>query len=373
MKAEPFKLGFVVNPVAGMGGRVGLKGTDGEEILRRAIELGAKAVAPARAKETLKILATVKDDIQLITYPHEMGEDEAKECGFNPTVIGSISSGKTTEADTKKAVKDMSGLKVNLVLFVGGDGTARNIYEAVGEDVPVIGVPSGVKIHSAVYAVDPMAAAAIVIRFLWEGLPLREVEVMDVDEEAFREGRVSARLYGYVLTPYETSLIQGIKTESMLTEAEIRNQAALAVRVIEEMNPDVIYIVGPGTTTRTIGDLLDAKKTLLGVDLFYNKKLLSKDVDEKEILKAIKGRKAKIIVTPIGGHGFIFGRGNLQISPKVIREVGIDNIAVIATKHKVNSLKSLRTDTGDPKLDTELRRPIKVLADYGEDQILTIE
>jgi predicted polyphosphate/ATP-dependent NAD kinase len=193
-------------------------------------------------------------------------------------------------------------------VFCGGDGTARDIFKAVNTSVPVLGVPTGVKMHSAVFAVDTKAAAKIVMAFLFEGLPLKEAEVMDVDEEAFRRGRVSAELYGYMLIPYEPSLIQSAKMASPITESEMRNQAAIAIYIIENMQPDVIYIVGPGTTTRTIGDLLDVKKTLLGVDLFCNKKLIAKDVNEKQILEEIRGKKAQIIVTPIGGQGFIFGR-----------------------------------------------------------------
>jgi len=373
LNVQPRKLGFVVNPIAGMGGRVGLKGTDGEEILRKAIELGAEPLAPARAREALEALRTVKDVIQLVTYPHEMGEDVARGCGFDPTVIGSITPGKTTAEDTKKAVGEMRNLKVSLILFVGGDGTARNVYEAAGEDVPVLGVPAGVKVHSSVFAVNPRAAAVMAVRFLLEGLPLKETEVMDVDEEAFREGRVSARLYGYMLTPYEPTLIQGTKIASPTSEMEMQNQAAVAIYIIEEMKPDILYIIGPGTTTRTIGDLLDKKKTLLGVDLFQNKKMVAKDVNEAETLKAVKGKEAQIIVTPIGGQGFIFGRGNQQISPKVIREVGLDNIIVIATKHKLSSLKSLRVDTGDSRLDGELRGYRKVITDYREERMVRVE
>jgi predicted polyphosphate/ATP-dependent NAD kinase len=228
--------------------------------------------------------------------------------------------------------------------------------------------------HSSVFAVDPKAAAKIVIGFLWGELPLREVEVMDVDENAFREGRVSSRLYGYLLTPYEPYLIQGAKMESPITESELRNQAAIAVYIIESMKPDVIYIVGPGTTTRTIGDLLDAKKTLLGVDLFCNKKMAASDVNEQQILKAIQGKTAQIIVTPIGGQGFIFGRGNQQISPEVIRQVGLDNIVVVATESKLRSLKSLRVDTGDPSVDDALRtRNLRVVADYKTEYAMPVE
>ena len=373
MKTRRPKIGFVVNPIAGMGGRVGLKGTDGEEILRKALELGATPVAPARAESALEILVTVKDALQLVTYPHAMGEDEARKCGFNPTVFRRKTSGNTTPIDTKEAVAKMLDAKVDLIMFVGGDGTARNVYEVVRETVPVVGVPAGVKIHSSVFAVNPEAAATMAIRFLWGGLPLRESEVMDIDEDAFRDGRVSARLYGYMVTPYEPTLIQGTKIASTASVLEVRNQAAVAVYIIEEMKPDIIYILGPGTTTRTVADLLDEGKTLLGVDLFYNKKLISQDVNEAEIISAIEGKTARIIVTPIGGQGFIFGRGNLQVSPKIIRAVGRDNITVIATKNKMSGLETLRVDTGDHELDDLLRGDLEILIDYGEKRLIKVE
>lgn len=372
MKNQSRKLGFLLNPIAGMGGRVGLKGTNGDEILRKAIGLGAVPLAPARARETLEVLREVKDTIQLITYPHEMGEDEARKCNFNPTIIGSITPRRTTALDTKKAVEEMMNLKVNLILFVGGDGTARDIYEVIGNNIPVLGVPAGVKIHSAVFAIDPIAAGRIAIRFLFKELPLREVEVMDVDEEAFREGQLSARLYGFALTPYEPTLIQGSKIASPTTEDELHNHAAIAIYINEMLRSDNVYILGPGTTTRTITDLLDEKKTLLGVDLLFNKKIIAKDVNEKQILDAIYGKKSWIIVTPIGGQGFIFGRGNQQISPAVIKKVGRDNLIVIATRHKLRGLKSLRVDTGEPSLDEELRGYMRVVVDYREEHVVKV-
>jgi predicted polyphosphate/ATP-dependent NAD kinase len=150
-----------------------------------------------------------------------------------------------------------------------------------------------------------------------------------------------------------------------MTESEMRNQAAIAIHVIEEMRDDIVYIIGPGTTTRIIADLLDAEKTLLGVDLFCNKKLLMKDANERQILQKIKGKTAKIIVTPIGGQGFIFGRGNQQISPRIIKKVGLDNVVVIATEAKLNGLSNLRVDTGDPILDNTMRRHnFTVITDY---------
>lgn len=365
-------MGFVVNPIAGMGGAVGLKGTDGVSILEKAVSLGAKPVAPARAEVFLSRLKPIRSKINLLVGAGMMGEDEAAKVGFKFNVFGEKKE-KTTAEDTKRVVKDMIASSVDLLVFCGGDGTARDVLDVNDLKVPVLGVPTGVKMHSAVFAVSPESAARIAMSLLAGKLPLREAEVMDVDEEAFRRGRLSARLYGYMLVPYEPSLIQGMKMASSITEDEVRNQAAIAVYIIEEMKPDVIYIVGPGTTTRTIADLLDEKKTLLGVDLFLDKKIMAKDVNESEILKKIKGKKAKIIVTPIGGQGFIFGRGNQQISADVIRKVGKENIIVVATKHKLRDLRSLRVDTGNSDLDDQLRGYLKVITDYREFHMIRVE
>jgi len=366
-------LGLIVNPVAGMGGAVGLKGTDGETILKQAVSLGAKPIAPTRAEVFLSELKLGKGKIRLVAGAGNMGEDEAKHCGFTCTILGEKKK-ETIAEDTRNIVKKMMETGVELLVFCGGDGTARDILEAVGTALPVLGVPTGVKMHSAIFAVNPQAAARVATRFLRGELPLKEAEVMDVDEQAFREGHVSAELHGYMLAPYEPHLIQGNKLASPMTESELRNQAAVAIYIIENIKPDVLYILGPGTTTRTISDLSDEKKTLLGVDVFCNNKMLATDVNEKQILKAIQGKPAQIIVTPIGGQGFIFGRGNQQISPEVIRRIGLDNIVIVATEGKLRSLKSLRVDTGDPSLDEAFRaRGIKVVADYKVEYRVRVE
>jgi predicted polyphosphate/ATP-dependent NAD kinase len=366
-------VGLVVNPVAGMGGAVGLKGTDGKAIVARARSLGAKPVAPVRAQAFLSGLKPVEQGVRLIVGAGSMGEDEAKGSGFICEVLGE-SKKETGAEDTVAIAKGMVDAGVVLLVFCGGDGTARDILKAIDMALPVLGVPTGVKMHSSVFAVNPQAAARVVMRFLYEGLPIREAEVMDVDEKAFRAGSVSAELHGYVLAPYEPHLIQVNKIASPVTASELRNHAAIGVYIIEIMKPDVVYIIGPGTTTRTIGDLLDAKKTLLGVDLFFKKKIVAKDVNEKQILEAISGKPAQIIVTPIGGQGFIFGRGNQQISPAVIRRVGLDNITVIATESKLKSLSGLRVDTGDPDLDAAFQeRKITVIADYKTEYMMDVE
>lgn len=367
-------IGLIVNPIAGMGGSVGLKGTDGEEALMKALSMGAKPVAPSRAELFLSHLKQLTNsEFRLLAGAGWMGEVESERVGLKCTVIGERKE-KTTAKDTRETARRMLEEGVDLLVFCGGDGTARDILDVVGLRRPVLGIPSGVKMHSAVFAITPEAAARVVSRFITEGLPLKEAEVMDVDEEAFREDRLSAKLYGYVLIPYEPELIQGAKEASVLTEDELHNQAAIALYFIERvMEPDTIYILGPGTTTRAIAALLDEKKTLLGVDLLLNGKIIKHDANENDILEAIRFKKAKIVVTPIGGQGFIFGRGNQQISPRVIRLVGPENIIIVATKHKLKGLSCLRVDTGDPELDEILRGYIRVIVDYGQEHLMPVK
>jgi predicted polyphosphate/ATP-dependent NAD kinase len=366
-------VGLIVNPVAGMGGAVGLKGTDGKEILNQAIALGAKPIASQRAKTFLTGLIPSKKSLNLIVGVGDMGQNQAEKCGFTCKVVGETKK-ETTSEDTQTIAKAILEARVDLLIYCGGDGTTRDILKSVGLHIPVLGVPTGVKMHSAVFAVSPQAAARVSVTYLWGGLPLREAEVMDVDEAEFRQGHLSAELFGYLLSPFEPHLIQGNKLASPITENEVENQAAIAIYVIEEMKTQIIYIIGPGTTTRTIGDLLDQKKTLLGVDLFQEKKIVAKDVNEEQILQTINGKAAKIIVTPIGGQGFIFGRGNQQISSTVIRQVGLDNIVVVATKSKLDRLESLRVDTGDPALDELFRaRGIRVIVDFKTSKEMNIE
>ena len=366
-------IGFIVNPVAGMGGAVGLKGTDGKAILNQAIALGAKPIASQRAEAFLSRLIPFKKSLSMIVGIGGMGQNQVEKYGFTYKVVGEAKK-ETTAEDTQTIAKAIVEVGVDLLVYCGGDGTTRDILKSVGLKVPVIGVPTGVKMHSAVFAVSPQAAARVSVTYLWGYLPLREGEVMDVDEAEFRQGHLSAALYGYLLSPFEPHLIQGNKMASPMTENEVENQVAIAIYIIEEMKTDIIYIIGPGTTTRTIGDLLEQKKTLLGVDLFQEKQIVAKDVSEKQILQAITGKVAKIIVTPIGGQGFIFGRGNQQISSKVIRQMGLENIVVIATKSKLDRLESLRVDTGDPELDEHFRaRGIRVIVDYKISKEMNID
>jgi len=358
------KLGLVVNPIAGIGGRVGLKGSDGVEIQKKALVLGAVPQSLNRAVQALERVTLIKDDLKIVTYPTKMGEDAAKECGFAPIVIGSIKKDETTAEDTVNAAEEMLRLDVDLLLFAGGDGTAKDIYTAIGEEIVVLGIPAGVKVHSAVFAVSSRSAGDLAVLYFQKRCGIREAEVMDVDEEALRQGIVSAKLYGYLRIPFEKRLIQGVKTPSSGGDME-----AIACEVVDRMKGDYLYVIGPGTTTRAIASKLGLNKTLVGVDVVSKGKLVSIDVNEVQLLKHLRKRNAKIIITPIGGQGYIFGRGNQQISPEVIKKVGKDNIIVVATPEKINSLRGrpFLVDTGDRAVDRMLSGYIKVITGYNEE------
>ncbi|MFO7941104.1 MAG: ATP-NAD kinase family protein [Bacillota bacterium] len=368
------RLGFIVNPIAGMGGKVGLKGTDGDA-LERALELGAEPESPRRARLALDTVYRLNPGIEIITGSGVMGEDIARSAGWDPDVVLAISGRDTDASDTRALAGKLEEKGVDLILFVGGDGTARDIMDAVDERVPVIGTPAGVKMHSAVFATDPRSAGEVSARYLdGEISSTREAEVMDIDEEAFRGGRLSAKLYGHVMTPYDPHLVQDLKMGSTVDQEAAAE--AIAKRVVEGMDSDTLYIIGPGTTTRTILDEMDLPATLLGVDLVKNGRVVEADANERQILDHLSAADAaRIVVTLIGGQGYIFGRGNQQISAEVIERVGRDNIIVVAAKGKLLALgrKPLLVDTGDTEVDEMLRGYISVLVDYREDSVRKVQ
>lgn len=366
------KLGFIVNPIAGMGGRVGLKGTDGLEILERARKMGATPHAPGRAVEALKEIQPYRSEIELFSCPGEMGENEARHCGFEPQLVDTC-GGPTTSEDTVTGARKMQALGVDLLLFAGGDGTARDVYRGVGMELPVLGIPAGVKIHSAVFAVNPKSAGKLALSYLKEKeIEVKEAEVMDIDEEAFRKGRLTASLYGYLRVPFENTLLQGLKSGAI--EDEKSALEAAAEYLAEKMQKEVLYIVGPGTSTLPFMEKLGLSGTLLGVDVVSNGQLVAADVNERQLLELLKHRNARILVSVIGGQGYIFGRGNQQISAAVIKKVGRENIIVIATKNKIASLEGhpLLVDTGEEEADFMMKGYLKVVTGYEEELIYRV-
>lgn len=370
------RLGLIINPIAGIGGRVGLKGSDGVEIQRKALALGAQPQSHLRAAQALEALLPLRDTFELVTPPGAMGDTVARQCGFipHPLPFSSWEEGNSTSAeDTIRAGRWMADHPVDLLLFAGGDGTARDIFAAVGTQVPVLGIPAGVKIHSAVFATHPRAAGEIAATYVrGERLQLREAEVIDLDEETYRAGTVITRLYGYLQVPHVAHRLQNKKAPTPASES-VRAES-IAAAVIESMQPGWIYILGPGTTTRVIADRLGFPKTLVGVDVYSREGVIALDVSEARLLELIESQPAKIIVTPIGGQGFIFGRGNQQIAPRVIQKVGRENILVVSLSEKLNALKGepFLVDTGDSSVDEMLAGYMQVIVGYWEKVIYRI-
>lgn len=365
---EMQKVGFIVNPLAGIGGKVGLKGSDGREIVEKAFAMGAVAEAPAKAAIALGRLSKKKDMFKLLTYPGAMGGDVADKLGFKAKILGSIERGCTTPKDTELAAIQMKDEGAALIIFAGGDGTARNIFDAIGNSLPVIGIPAGVKIHSAVYADTPSHAGDAAAQFLSVRGKMKfiEVEVMDIDEDAYRDDRLSAHLYGYMLIPNVRNLMQCAKAGSVAAERD--SMLSIASHIVSNMMKDVCYLIGPGTTMRAIMDILGLENTLLGVDAVLNHQLIGKDLSEAGLLELMdrmesKGIGIKIAVTVIGGQGYVFGRGNQQLSCEVLNRVGRDNIIIGATESKMIALKGrpLLVDTGDCKCNEQLSGYVKVI------------
>lgn len=361
-----FRLGLIVNPLAGVGGSVGLKGSDGAETASKALSMGAEPKANKRTLQALQVLEGLEIDV--ITYPSEMGENVAREAGFNPTVIGSISAGETSAADTEAAARDLKAHGVDLILFAGGDGTARNICNVLGESFPVLGVPAGVKIHSGVYAVTPQAAGEVVAMLArGELVTLAEQEVRDIDEEAFRQGQVRAKYYGELRVPQEHRYIQSVKNGAG-KEVEELVLADIAADFVETMEDDVRYVMGSGTTVQAVMDELNLDNTLLGVDVIENGELIASDCTAQQLLDLTDGHTAKLVITVIGGQGHIVGRGNQQLSPELLSRLGKDNMIVVATKAKLAALdgRPLIVDSGEPELNRQLSGVIRVITGYRD-------
>lgn len=368
------EIGLVVNPLAGLGGSLGLKGSDGEVMRERLAGLTAEQRHRAldRVERALKPLAQAGTAVHFTAWAMDMGAAALSRLGLPHQVLGQAAGETSTAEDTRNAVRALRDRGVDLILFAGGDGTARDIFDVVGNTFPVLGIPAGVKMHSGVFAVSPEAAGELLLQLVGGGLVgLTPREVRDIDEEAFRDDRVRSRFYGEMLVPGEGRYLQHTKVGGRESPELVADD--IAEWLVERMEPGRTYLVGPGSTTAAIMAKLGLANTLLGVDAVRDGELLASDADEAcllELLATAPGG-ATIVVTVIGGQGHVFGRGNQQFSPQVIRRVGLDNILVVAAKSKIAALEGrpLLVDTNDPVLDRELCGWHTVITGY-DDRIL---
>lgn len=364
-----FKLGLLINPYSGIGGALALKGSDGSEIRQQALASGAEKLSGKKMTVALQALLPLKDQLSIFTASGEMGEDVVSELGFKHDVAYQHPASQTESADTQAATLALMAQKVDLILFAGGDGTARNICEVVENRCPVVGVPAGCKIHSGVYAITPKAAGKVVAQVVkGELVSLMAGEVKDIDETEFRAGRVLAKHYGEMLVPEALSYIQAVKMGGKESDELVLSD--IAAHVIELMSdePDTLFVMGSGSTVDSIMQEMGLLNTLLGVDLVRDQKLVSNDLTAASLLERCANKPTKIVLTLIGGQGHILGRGNQQLSPALVNMVGKQNILVVATKSKLQNLngRPLVSDSGDAALDEMLSGPIPVITGFHD-------
>ena len=375
------RLGLLVNPDAGLGGRLGLKGSDGQAEIARS--RGAQDRSGPRMRAMLNHLVTISnenlDGIQWYVSKGRMGTDWISPAISSLEVIHSSSS-STDANDTSQLVGSMIGSDIDLLVYAGGDGTTRDVVAALSEygrpELPIIGVPTGVKMHSGCFASSPKAAAEVLSAWLEGDLLLSSTEVLDLDEDLYRQGNWVVKLYAEAITPASPRWMQGSK---MRVEASGEEEIiqGLADHVRETLIDDRMMIVwGSGGTLRTIGGILGFELNTLGIDITVGGNIIGSDLNENEILSALKEHQGDVILllSPMGGQGFLIGRGNLQLSPDVLKIIGVNRVLGIVTPAKMLTLRSLRIETGDSEMDQRFsdKKYLKVLQGYRTTRVLKI-
>ncbi|PWJ17036.1 ATP-NAD kinase family protein [Jannaschia seohaensis] len=369
---RPLKIGLIVNPNAGLGGAVGLKGTDGPDIVAQALARGAVAQAGPRVRRAMARLAARVPGAALVTVPGALGAewveglDLATEVRALPQVTG-------TARDTWQAVMAMADC--DLIVFGGGDGTARDVAGRVPSGTGILGVPCGVKMHSGVFAISPEAAGALLADLLEGQGPVDwddAAEVMDIDEDALRAGRIAPRLYEQARTPKAGSRIQASKGGPRKDwGAELMGAAA---EVVQQMEEGTVYVIGPGTSAGAVMRAAGHAPTVLGTDAMLNGAVVARDATARQLEDVSAGHPVKIVLGVTGQQGFLLGRGNQQIGPALIRRAGRGGLIVLGTEDKIAALAQPRlwVDTGDPDLDAEISGFVRVRTGYRREMMMRI-
>ena len=377
------RLGLLVNPDAGLGGRLGLKGSDGQAELARS--KGAEDRSGPRMRLMLEYFSKLRrsgfEGIEWVSSEGRMGTDWLPE----GATIGSVrtthsSSGSTSADDTAAAVGALLKEGIDLLVYAGGDGTTRDIVAALDSaespDTPVIGVPTGVKMHSGCFAASPKAAAEVLSAWLDGDLLLASTEVLDLDEERYRQGEWVVQLYAEAMTPASPRWMQGSK-QRIEASGEEDTTEGLADHIRElVVSEDGLVIWGSGGTLRAIAEMNGFQPTNLGIDATLGNEQIGTDLDETGLLEILSSHTGPVtlLLSPMGGQGFLIGRGNLQLSPEVLRAIGIDNILGVVTPAKLLTVRRLRIETGDANLDAEFaaKRYMKVLQGYRTTRVLPV-
>ena len=390
------RLGLVVNPDAGLGGKLGFKGSDGRAAEARAA--GAEDRAGPRMNQCLTHLSDLASsslnragvDLTLVAWEGRMGTtwvpDLEKADHVSVSCLGSTPA-TTSPEDTARLVGELVEAGVDAILYAGGDGTTRDIVNALeaagpeAQTVALIGVPGGVKMHSGCFATTPKAAAEVALSFALGDLRTAITEVMDLDETVYAKGEWKVRMYGEAWTPSSPRFMQGAKEQvERVSEEDTIEGLAHHVNTLLEDEPDLMVVWGSGGTLRRMGEHLNLDLTLLGIDVQHDGNL-HRDLNEQGLLEVIGGhvsdgaqRPLLLLLSPMGGQGFLIGRGNLQLSPDVLRAIGHSNILGVATPSKLIGLDAVRIDTGDDNLDAEFqaKRFIKILQGFRTTRLIRV-
>ena len=389
------RLGVIVNPDAGLGGKLGFKGSDGRAIEAR--KAGATDRSGPRMRQCLQhlhgllvsSLNRTGSMIEIYSWSGRMGGDWLPETSEKMKVVHTGQTPTpTSAADTSDMVRTLVDAQVEAILYAGGDGTTRDIVNALGAlgsgatSTPVIGVPGGVKMHSGTFATTPKAAAEVVLSFAMGDLRTAITEVMDLDEEVYQHGEWRVRMYGEAWTPSSPRFMQGAKEQvERVSEDDTIEGLAHHVQSLVDDEPDLMVVWGSGGTLRRMGEHLDLDLTLLGIDVWHAGTLF-RDLNEQGLLDILgshhdqqdQPRPLLLLLSPMGGQGFLIGRGNLQLSPAVLRLVGHDRLLGVATPSKLIGLEAVRIDTGDEALDDEYaaKRFVKILQGFRTTRLIRV-
>ena len=375
------RLGLLVNPDAGLGGRLGLKGSDGQAEFARS--QGAEDRSGPRMRAMLEHFSTIagtkSEECHWVTSDGRMGSEWIPE-SISEIEFAHYSKGPTSANDTSDAISSLLASGIDLLVYAGGDGTTRDIVSALSEagspKLPVIGVPTGVKMHSGCFASSPKAAAEVLASWIGGDLLIASTEVLDLDEELYRQGKWVVRIYAEAMTPSSPRWMQGAK---MRVEASGEGEIVegIAEHIEETLIEDERLVLwGSGGTLRSIGEMIGFELTTLGIDATKGSQQVGTDINEKEILEILGSHEGPVtlLLSPMGGQGFLIGRGNLQLSPSVLRKVGVEGVLGIVTPAKLLTLRSLRIETGDDDLDRDFseKKYLKVLQGYRTTRVLPV-
>lgn len=368
------RLGVLVNPWAGLGGPLALKGSDHLPAALRQQQAAAVQAGRSHAQQRLRrvieglLAAEAAAALSWVLAPGAMAAAVVGDLLPQATRLDLVLTEPTTAEDTARVARALQAAGVELLLFAGGDGTARVLCDALGERLPVLGVPSGVKMHSGVFAINPAAAVELLALLARDrAVALETAEVRDIDEADLAGGRLRARTYGHVRVPVSLQHVQQVKCGGVPVEGV--ELAEVAAAVVEALVPGRTYAFGPGHTVAAVMDALGLENTLLGFDLVRDGRLLAADVTGADLLAAADAdAELQLVIAPTGGQGSLIGRGNQQLSPALLRRLGRNRVLVLATPTKLQALggRPLRLDSGDAALDRDWSVRWCVLTGYQQ-------